>query len=254
MRARVIMATLVSRVPTGIPGLDEMINGGFIRGRNIIVSGTPGTGKTTLAMQFIYNGAKLYNEPGIFVSTSEPITEMIEDYAMFNWDLRDVSERGLIRLSQYDYSHNGSKDEAPRVRDLVKGVTHVLEESDTKFKRLALDSISMLSYSFDSEQSKRIELDRLFRYLEKHDITSVFVMEKPHNGNSFTFEEFLGDGIVSLQDYMQDFDRLRGLSVMKMRGTGFDRKMRPYTITPDGLAVFSSKEMLNGTAFRTKKK
>ena len=63
--------SLSQKIRTGIPGLDSVISGGFREGMNIVLSGSPGSGKTTLGMQFLYNGAKDFDEPRIFVTLSE---------------------------------------------------------------------------------------------------------------------------------------------------------------------------------------
>ncbi|MEM4679227.1 MAG: ATPase domain-containing protein, partial [Candidatus Jordarchaeales archaeon] len=62
---------MIERVKTGIPGLDEITNGGFVKGTNILVTGGAGTGKTIFCMQFLYYGAKEYDEPGVFVTLEE---------------------------------------------------------------------------------------------------------------------------------------------------------------------------------------
>ncbi|MEM0350810.1 MAG: ATPase domain-containing protein, partial [Archaeoglobaceae archaeon] len=62
---------MLERVPTGIPGFDELCEGGLLRNRSYLVSGPSGSGKTVFAMQFLVNGIEMFDEPGIFVATEE---------------------------------------------------------------------------------------------------------------------------------------------------------------------------------------
>nr|MDO8090125.1 ATPase domain-containing protein [Candidatus Sigynarchaeota archaeon] len=88
----------VETVPSGIPGLDEMLNGGFPRGRAILVSGGPGTGKSILSAQFIYNGAHQHGIPGIIVSLEEPAKTIKENLSSFGWDLDKLIDENLLDI------------------------------------------------------------------------------------------------------------------------------------------------------------
>ncbi len=75
-------------------------------------------------------------------------------------------------------------------------------------------------------------------------MTTVFLMERTRWDNLYTFEDFLGDGIIVLHDIIRDLDRKRGISVIKMRGSEIDRKTRPYNISKQGIKVFHSEEII----------
>ena len=77
----------MARVPTGIPGLDSLIEGGFLEGSSILVAGGAGTGKTILSTQYIYNGAAEYNEPGIYITLEEGATNLWWNMKNFHWNL-----------------------------------------------------------------------------------------------------------------------------------------------------------------------
>ena len=78
----------MKKIPTGIAGLDNMLNGGLPSRRSILVCGGPGAGKTILSWQFLYNGAVRYNEPGLYVSFDEDTDELKEEIASFGWSLK----------------------------------------------------------------------------------------------------------------------------------------------------------------------
>ena len=83
---------------TGIVGLDKVLNGGFTQGSTIIVEGEPGTGKTTLGVQFLYNGATQLGEAGIYITFEELPDQIYKDMLRFGWDLQELERQNLIRV------------------------------------------------------------------------------------------------------------------------------------------------------------
>ena len=86
----------VLTVRTGIPGFDTVLSGGFRPGKSIALSGPPGSGKTTFGMQFLYSGAKDFDEPGIFVTLSQSPTEIKNDFKSFGWDVQKLIDGGKM--------------------------------------------------------------------------------------------------------------------------------------------------------------
>jgi circadian clock protein KaiC len=79
---------MIERIRTGIAGLDEMLNGGFIAQSANLIEGAPGTGKSTLGMQFIYNGITHFDQPGLILTFEEFAQQYYADAESFGWDLR----------------------------------------------------------------------------------------------------------------------------------------------------------------------
>ena len=88
----------MNRVPTGIIGLDELIEGGFPESRSVLLSGACGTGKSIFCAQFIYQGAKKYNDPGIYVTLDERPNLIREDMMRFGWDFRKLEDQNMIQI------------------------------------------------------------------------------------------------------------------------------------------------------------
>ncbi|MCK4247781.1 MAG: circadian clock protein KaiC, partial [Methanomicrobia archaeon] len=84
-------------IKTGVPGLDEMLTGGIPQGRTILVTGSTGTGKSTLGVEFLIEGAR-NSENGILVSLEEDSEDLYEDYLNFGWDLKKLEEENKIRV------------------------------------------------------------------------------------------------------------------------------------------------------------
>jgi circadian clock protein KaiC len=86
----------VQKIRTMIEGFDDISHGGLPRGRTTLVSGTSGTGKTLLSMQFLYNGITTFDEPGIFVTFEEAPSDIVKNALSFGWDLQELIDQGKL--------------------------------------------------------------------------------------------------------------------------------------------------------------
>jgi circadian clock protein KaiC len=117
----------LSKTPTGIDGLDQMLGGGFPKGRVIIVSGGPGTGKTTMAIQFLVNGFSKSRDRGLFASLDEPVRRLFEEMTSLGWNIQDLQERGVVsfldaphlEMSEISGERVGHKTTKFSVEDLI---------------------------------------------------------------------------------------------------------------------------------------
>ena len=132
------------RVPTGIEGLDELLQGGLLQGKSYLVSGEPGTGKTTFAAQYILEGLRL-GENGVYISIDEKPAHLVEDAEGLGWDLRTpVDEGKLILLDVSPYFNtvkagkSGSIDANEVLQDLARQVRRI------NAKRMVIDPIAPL--------------------------------------------------------------------------------------------------------------
>ncbi|MBI2598093.1 MAG: hypothetical protein HYW50_02765, partial [Candidatus Diapherotrites archaeon] len=91
-----------SRVKTGIQGLDKALNGGLPFKNIVLVSGGAGTGKSTLCLQYLYNGAKLFGEKGLYISTEQTKAELFKTGQNFGMDLADLEKRNLFKIVFFD--------------------------------------------------------------------------------------------------------------------------------------------------------
>src|SRR4029078_6934934 len=85
-------------VKTGIQGLDDILNGGVLRGSVVLIEGTAGTGKTTLGVEFVYRGAVEFNEPGLIVLFEVSPDKLVRDAALFGWDLPELEGPGRLKI------------------------------------------------------------------------------------------------------------------------------------------------------------
>lgn len=138
-----LYAESLHKSPTGIQGLDEITFGGLPQGRTTLVCGAAGCGKTLMAMQYLVNGATLYDEPGVFMSFEENETELIGNFASLGINLKDLVAEKKLYL---DYVHV-DKSEIAETGEYDLGGLFVLLEYAIKClgaKRVVLDTIEAL--------------------------------------------------------------------------------------------------------------
>ena len=236
----------MKRVKTGIHGLDELIEGGFPLGRTVLVSGACGSGKTTFGIQYIYAGAELYGEPGIYVTLDERPHLIREDCLNFGWDLRKLENENMIRIIDGTVARLGFPTEEEFALpssgiDIDKLLLEILA-SIKRFgaKRIVIDSVAALGLSLRSEDDIRRALLKLSYLLGKAGTTSVLISEIETDSKRFSkygIEEFLADGVIVLHDIGVGGGTTRALQIVKLRGTKHSEYLHPMEITERGIVV-----------------
>ena len=218
-------------IKTGTPGLDELfaING-FKKNSSVLVSGEPGAGKSILAMQFIYNGAKLYGEPGVYI-TSEQTVDKVRSLAKdLGMDFAPYEESGLVTIIKVPIAR--SSDIAPdKMRAAIKkaGVSRVALDSITPFEILATDI-----------KDFRLKVMSLVEMLVRDNITLLVTTEKKKTdfeNIEFAPEDFIFDGLIFMGRLRRAISFERVLNIVKMRGTDHSIKLHPVEISSTGLVV-----------------
>jgi len=203
-------------VKTGIPGLDEVLQGGIPRGNNLIVEGAPGTGKTTLGLAFIHAGAALHDEPGAIVSFELDSAKLLRDAAGFNWDLQGLIDAGKIKVIQTSpavlLSEFRNADGA--FADALKSIGA---------KRLLIDGLTpMRLYAEVHDQPFREDIHLLIEGLTRLGVTTMVTAERDESfGSVPNHERFVFDTIIELTrgEYRRRVQRR--LTVLKSRGQDF---------------------------------
>lgn len=224
----------IVRIPTGVPGLDTLIEGGFKQGSVVTVSGDPGSGKTTLAMQFLYNGITKYGEPGVFVSLEQPKESLFEDMARYGWNLAELEKKKKLQVMVLQ------QHEIEQFQNHELSVQGAIEEMGAK--RLVLDSITSLIMSYASKSKARRGMLRLMDRLRNWHVTSLLTAESTTDvqgdvHSSFKID-FLSDAVVYLYNMRKQNYRLHALEVVKMRGTSLNSKLCPLKFGKGGIEVF----------------
>jgi KaiC domain protein len=223
------------RMKVGIIGLDDMLGGGLIPGSICAIIGTYGTGKTTFALQFIWEGLKK-GEHIIYISLEER-EERIFDYMLQKgWDVKPFMNRSLfvIKLDPTDFNlaNNRIKNELPR---LIKQVNA---------HRVVIDPISLFEDLFDSDSIRRQEMFRFVESMRDQKCTIMMTSETDKD-NPFSSRhaliEYLADTVILLR-YVRPSDLTDvhlALEVVKMRMSAHSREIKPYEIQQDQVLVYS---------------
>ena len=219
------------RASTGIPSLDKLIEGGLVKGDTTIVAGQPGTGKTTLGLQFLIYGATKSGENGVYASVIESGEKLKRNARRFGWDLDTLEREGKLQLVSLQSTMKAGVSTA---LETVLEALHTVHA-----KRLVFDSLSALMTAFESTAEARSFLHIMLKFLEAANCTTVMISEVPWGRQqlSTNFEEFLGDGLIVLESSFDNSRVRRRIYIPKMRGTENRLEGYDYYITREGFAV-----------------
>lgn len=226
---------LDGRVATGVPGLDELIEGGFPEGSLITLAGRPGTGKTIFGSQFLYRGARDDGQPGMYVSMLEGRKAYMRNMTRLGLDILPLEKKGTFHFL-----------EMPTLA--AEGLPAIWEEIVRKIEehnivRLVLDSFTAMSQAFESQGDIRVFTHMLLgKVIGNAGCTTLMITETPP-GDAYTgpaMQEFIADGVVHFYLVPVAGDaRVRYLEITKMRGTNHQMGPIPVAIGHSGISVRS---------------
>jgi len=238
-----------ARTLTGIPGLDEILNGGIPQGRVVLVVGGPGTGKTILATQFLVNGIKKYGENSVFVSLDESKQHYYSEMEKFGWDLGRLEQEkkfvfvdaspirsipGEVKIGKMTI---GKREFS--LLSLIEGIRAAVKS--TNAQRIAIDPIASLIFQYPDTVQRRNAVLELIEALVGTGGTCIVTSELRGAGTNRPVEpeEFIAHGVVLLQAIQVGRSLVRVIQVEKMRETPVDMQPHPYKISETGIEVFA---------------
>ena len=226
----------VELIKTGVPGLDHVLKGGLRRNSSILVTGAPGTGKTILALQFIYYGAKNFNENGIFISTEEGLDVLDQSARNMGMDLAPMVNKGKIFFVQKPIATLKGGISS------IKGLTDTIKKNNVK--RVALDSLIFFEYLYPRFEGNRMEYRRrvlmFMQEMKKAGVTFMVVSERSvtdFDRLTYDMMDFVFEGIILLSRIRKGSYFERVLTVAKIRGQDHSLDVYPVTIGSEGLKV-----------------
>ena len=230
------------RCVTGIQGLDHILNGGVPRGNTVLVSGSVGTGKTSICIEFLVRGA-LYGEGSLYLSVTEPTDKLLRNVIPFDfWDDKLVKQGKLqfVDLPRMYEKLGIDKDELSleESRLLTDAIIGLVEEGH--IRRLVLDSATSVAYRIKDPERIRDFLLRLGQSLSAKGCTSLLVAEIASHTDGYSrfgLEEAIADGVIVTGNLERRGDLLRTLQVVKMRGTQHSRAKYVLDLTTTGVLL-----------------
>ena len=251
----------MERTLTGISGFDEMLGGGIPQGYTVLLAGGPGSGKSTFAMQYLYKGFTDYNEPGIYITLEERPHHIVQNFSGFGWDMSKIKIIGMMpqkasvaQRAKYITAEDAEKQKNKNILeftpdkfsvDTIKDVI-TMEVESLGAKRLVIDSLASLSLQMENVYDIRQEVLGLSNLLNDLGCTSLLLTEMPEGQTGisrFGVEEFMSQGVIALYNVKKGSDRVRGLEILKMRGTNHSKKICLIDILENGVAVYPSEDL-----------
>jgi circadian clock protein KaiC len=224
-------------IKSGIPGLDSVLGGGFLESSIVTVSGPTGCGKSTLATQFLYNGAVQENQPGLHISIEESRTDFLFHNASFKWDFQVLEgERKFILL---DYPIH----EVDQIVTQTNAIQEII--ATTGVRRVVIDSIMPIALFFNSEDERKKGFLKFIENLRRWRTTTLIVSEdvsgsgsEPAPSTGYGIETFTDGWINLFYKYdNQKMERNRYLEVLKMKGMTHSAKSYPTKIDENGMSI-----------------
>ena len=225
----------IRRMLTGCPGFDHVLAGGLPQGRSTLVSGTAGSGKTVLALQFLHHGVVDYGQTGVFLTFEEKPEQLRANAASLGFDIPALEAEGSWAF--VDASFHPDRDEQ-QVGPFDFGALHLrLRQAvqRTGATRVAIDSIGAVFTRYQDATIVRRELMRITELLRELGVTAIVTSERAEEYGQIGrhgVEDFVCDNVVVL--------RRRTIEVLKMRGVDHLTGEFPFTIVPQsGIVVIT---------------
>ncbi len=223
----------IERVPTGIPGLDELIEGGLPKGRIILVTGTAGSGKTTLGVQFLYNGITRLGENGLLVTLEEEVGDLTKDMSRYGWKLEQLVNQKKLAMVQSPVPFELSEGKVS-LDGLLDNVHRQAMAIDAK--HIVFDSVASLGLPYNDPVALRRDVLRLGALLRELGCTTLLLtkmLEGETKVTRYGIEQFVAHGVIAL--YVTP--TYRAIQIVKMRGTNHDMGIHRLRIMETGLVV-----------------
>jgi len=228
-------------IKSGVPGLDEMLGGGFLKGSITTIGGPTGAGKSTLSMQFLYEGATKWDEPGLYIVIEASKDALLFNMSGYKWDiLKAEKEQKLLFLDYPVYEIDQFLQQHGAIHEII---------NTAGVKRVVIDSIMPIALFFQNEQERKKGFLKFVENVRKWGATTLIVSEDTTVSNLDTLPnttygiESFTDGWINIY-YKTDpkkNERVRLIEVIKMKGVHHSLKAYPAIITDEGFKVLVKK-------------
>ena len=230
--------TPIEKKKTGITGFDEITGGGLPANRTTLVLGAPGAGKTIFALECLVNGARRDREHDIIIANEENTRQIVDNAGTFGWDLPQLERDELFFLDARLSSaviQGGDFD----IQGMLAGLGAKAKAMGAK--RIVFDGIDVLLSILDDPVKERREIYRLQDWLHEQELTAI-ITAKAFEGDRlsterYAFMQFMVDTVVGFYHRMMDRVSLRGVRIMKYRGSSFAENEFPMVISSTGVKV-----------------
>jgi KaiC/GvpD/RAD55 family RecA-like ATPase len=236
-----------SKVKTGIPGLDENLEGGLPRNYVHSLLGPPGAGKTIFGAQYLYRGATQFAENGLYVSLEEPTHSFANNMMHFNWNMFDLESQGklvLVDASPQQDEPGGELKIRGGVLGTEKfdfdGLIGVIANARKRVaaRRCVIDGLVSIQGAYRSRDEFSFKLLQFYRALSELELTTLVLTEcETVTIERYGIETILAQGSFLLHNLRDGDATIQLLEVQKLRGSRVQKRVLTYQITADGFEV-----------------
>jgi circadian clock protein KaiC len=225
------------RAQTGIPGLDDVLGGGFPRGRLYVVQGSPGAGKTTIGLQFLLAGREA-GERGLYVTLSETAEELRSSSRTHGWSLEGVDLHEVLPPEDVSAEAENTLFHPSEVELNETTGTIIREIERRNPARLVIDSLSEIRLLSQNALRYRRQILSLKQFLSGRNCTSIF-LDEAGNEEGDQHLQTISHGVVRLEQLAPEFGaERRRLRILKLRGVKFRGGYHDFKIETGGIEVF----------------
>lgn len=219
------------RIKTHIQGLDEQMSGGMPKGHVILITGMPGTMKSSVAFSILYNNAKNDNIKGLYISLEQGRDSLLEHMKGLGMPYGDVEDK--LNIVDIGYLRLHMTEDVSEQQSWMKIFKMYAENLhvNTEYEILVVDSLPVLELLAEVD-NRRAELFYFFGWLRELGVTTLMISEAAEDTNVVHDEDFLADGIIRLRKERQGYDISRQIVIDKMRSTKHNTGF--YTLLHDG--------------------
>jgi len=226
----------IERCPTGIPGFDKLCQGGLVRNSINTLLGGPGAGKTTFLLQYLWNGVKMFNENGLYLSFEPEVFDIFQDAMALGWDFTKLDAKGDCKFIKMSPQTN--------IRSLKAELAQLVSKHDVR--RICIDPVSILTMKLEKESSVREVLFDLTSMLKRLKVTVLLAEENLEGSmedsslgalDTRSFIKFLTDSLINLHSVGIGGEADRAVRIVKMRRTAHVREPVPMQLTNQGIVV-----------------
>ena len=250
----------MDKVKTGVPGLDDLIGGGIPSDSVVLLSGSPGTGKTVMSLQFLATGARKFGERGLYI-TFEEREEKVRDQALqFGWGFEELEKEGSLKIMSISRPSLGQIfDEINRAieafkpqRMVLDSITYLILAAHARTRIVDLEKTPVDEKIYPDSTSAdapamgldgiviRKSMIDLVKLLEAKNVTTLLTSEVSKNSDWYsrdTMSEFACDGVILLKGTSIGAELQRTLEIVKMRNTRIRGGVYTFEFGRHGISV-----------------